>query len=39
MPRPRSRKNIARKRNTARRENVRALKEAISANAKKSDKK
>ena len=38
MPRPRSRKNIQRKRNAAKRENVRALKEAIEANKKSSKK-
>jgi hypothetical protein len=47
MPRPRSRKNIARKRNAARREGIRELKAAIAAakpaatpakSAKKSEK-
>jgi len=38
MPRPRSRKNIQRKRNAAKRENVRALREAL-GEKKKSEKK
>ena len=38
MPRPRSRKNIQRKRNAAKRENVRALREAINDAKKKTTK-